>query len=774
MYTIGVMIGNAASPHTVDLMQGIYNEAQRKNVNVVFFLGIHSSYFYRDVFGSNGDKNYDYQFNTVYDYARMGDLDALIIAYGSLCIFLENSDKEAFLKRFEGIKRVMVEEYDDGQDASYIICDNHGGMYANMEHLIKDHHCKHFVYLSGPKDNTDAMERKKGFIDALVDYQIPFSEDMVEYGDYSEYVKPQIRALLDRYPDADAIVCANDSMAIAAYGVCEERGLRVGDDIAVTGYDDSLSAKTMDPPLTTVLQNAFEEGALGVQMAIDLCEGRKGRGHVCESTLVKRESCGCAREKLKFDEKELIIQYLDKAGNCAEIAEVFLKKCVRGNITPQIFAELKSSFTKKFQTDYDAGIKDAFDRKNTLISAEFAKEIFSGPYAKYLSVNAVMQCAFSMCHFMISRSDDPKKREEIFEAIQDVSLYLQKYTTKRGMNEVNSFRNDMWFMPLITRDMINNAEDEEAFYCGIMQKLRAIKTKSAYLFLLPQPVVHKHKKNWKFPKKLELVARHIGDEVHTFVENPPVITEKEGIMSLIRPDHQCSLFCYNVFNAERQYGILVGEIEPKDMLLLYFASMQIGPALRHHEISHMQKMTQNNLFDSLKLIEEKNKMLNFISEVDELTKCYNRRGFIERAIMLNKDNISKKAVLIFGDLDHLKEINDTFGHTEGDYAIQSVGRLFEEACIENSIIARLGGDEFVMMFLAESISAQETIAKIKQNYEKLNETSGKPYYVEISMGYTEFICGEDIVLGDLLKKADDTLYEAKKVRRKTICRQVIS
>ena len=77
-YTIGVMIGNANSPHTMNLMQGIFHAAKSME-----------SYF-----GEDTEDDYDYQFNVVYDYQAFADADALIIAYGSLCIFLDEKESK--------------------------------------------------------------------------------------------------------------------------------------------------------------------------------------------------------------------------------------------------------------------------------------------------------------------------------------------------------------------------------------------------------------------------------------------------------------------------------------------------------------------------------------------------------------------------------------------------------------------------------------------------------------------------------------------------------
>lgn len=69
-------------------------------------------------------------------------------------------------------------------------------------------------------------------------YHLPVSDKMIAQGDYSEFVDRQVDQLLDDNPNAEAIVFANDEMAFAGYRVCEKRGLKVGKDILITGFDD--------------------------------------------------------------------------------------------------------------------------------------------------------------------------------------------------------------------------------------------------------------------------------------------------------------------------------------------------------------------------------------------------------------------------------------------------------------------------------------------------------------------------------------------------------
>jgi diguanylate cyclase (GGDEF)-like protein len=171
----------------------------------------------------------------------------------------------------------------------------------------------------------------------------------------------------------------------------------------------------------------------------------------------------------------------------------------------------------------------------------------------------------------------------------------------------------------------------------------------------------------------------------------------------------------------------------------------------------------------LKVIQEQNHILSFISEYDELSKLLNRRGFIERALQTMEQQAGKTAYLIFGDLDHLKEINDCFGHAAGDYAIKQAANRLLECLPGNSIIARIGGDEFVSLVLSDAVSFRDSVFdKLKEAGDTFNAKSEKPYYIDLSVGILEFFCSPQIDLNEIIQQADELLYQAKAKRRTSI------
>ena len=142
---------------------------------------------------------------------------------------------------------------------------------------------------------------------------------------------------------------------------------------------------------------------------------------------------------------------------------------------------------------------------------------------------------------------------------------------------------------------------------------------------------------------------------------------------------------------------------------------------------------------------------------------------MERALQLCENNIGKKAHLIFGDLDHLKEINDCFGHAAGDFAISCASNRLRDVLPDDAIIARIGGDEFISLILSEDEAFHEHILKkLKSAGDAFNQASDKPYYVEFSFGIYDFICDPQVDLNQIIQQSDKLLYEAKALRRKSI------
>jgi diguanylate cyclase (GGDEF)-like protein/PAS domain S-box-containing protein len=186
----------------------------------------------------------------------------------------------------------------------------------------------------------------------------------------------------------------------------------------------------------------------------------------------------------------------------------------------------------------------------------------------------------------------------------------------------------------------------------------------------------------------------------------------------------------------------------KDTTLLEFVSSQVATAIER------------------KRMEEELKRL---AHYDTLTGAYNR-GYglelLQRQLKLSKRDKSP-LLLAYSDLDNLKDINDEFGHEEGDGVMAQVAKLFKSILREVDIITRMGGDEFLVIFLDSSLNEIPIIRKrLSKELARLNQISKKPYKIEFSTGFSNYDPVNPLSMDELIRIADEKMYEEKKSKNK--------
>ena len=158
--------------------------------------------------------------------------------------------------------------------------------------------------------------------------------------------------------------------------------------------------------------------------------------------------------------------------------------------------------------------------------------------------------------------------------------------------------------------------------------------------------------------------------------------------------------------------------------------------------------------------------LGNLALTDELTGLYNRRGFMalaERQLKLGRR--SGRGMLLFVmDVDCLKYINDSFGHCEGDRALKRTAEVLEQTFRDSDVVARLGGDEFGVLAIEASGHSEATIKARLFECLKSNCAKESPYQISLSLGLARFDSGSRTSIGELMARADQTMYEHKKQR----------
>ena len=163
-----------------------------------------------------------------------------------------------------------------------------------IEHLIKDHGCKDIAYVRGPIGYGEADKRFQGYVAALEKYDIPYREEFVYTGMFTLESGIQAAQKMEQLGiKPQAIACANDSMAIGALEYLKMQGVRVPEEVLITGFDNSETAKYSSPAISSIDKNPYELGKQAVYEIAAIMDGKKPEVINIKSNPCCRSSCGC-------------------------------------------------------------------------------------------------------------------------------------------------------------------------------------------------------------------------------------------------------------------------------------------------------------------------------------------------------------------------------------------------------------------------------------------------------------------------------------------------
>lgn len=280
---IGLVVNDLVGTYQHTFWSGMIAAAAQEDCDLVSFNG-----------GELGSRHHDKAMRrSAFDLIGGAKPDALVLMAPALMNSGDQTRLDAFLKKLGNTPRVTVGFTLPGHPA--VLLDNSSGMAAVVEHLVHQHGRRRFAFLGGPNFNSDARERRENFLSVLERAGLPFEPILEATASWDfAMAKEQVLALCDTGVPFDALVAANDDMALAAIEALRERGRRVPDDVVVTGFDNAEEGIWSNPGLTSVHQPVFEQGEACVRLALEHLEGSAaGRTRTMRTRIVTRGSCGC-------------------------------------------------------------------------------------------------------------------------------------------------------------------------------------------------------------------------------------------------------------------------------------------------------------------------------------------------------------------------------------------------------------------------------------------------------------------------------------------------
>jgi diguanylate cyclase (GGDEF)-like protein/PAS domain S-box-containing protein len=212
-------------------------------------------------------------------------------------------------------------------------------------------------------------------------------------------------------------------------------------------------------------------------------------------------------------------------------------------------------------------------------------------------------------------------------------------------------------------------------------------------------------------------------------------------------------------SASAEYGFIAKDGTRK------YGDISGAPMIRDEKIIGVTCVVRD-ITDRKRMEEE----IRALAITDPLTGLYNRRGFLALADQQLKiaERAKKCMLLVFADLDGMKQINDSLGHKTGDEALVEVSRILKAAFRKADIVARMGGDEFAILALGASMDYSSILTdRMQQEIEIHNADEKKGYSISLSLGMDYYDPEHPSSIDDLMSRADEEMY-AQKRNKKTI------
>ncbi len=655
MYNIGLIVGNIEDDFSRQVSEGAHRAAEILGDNLFVFPVKYLNF--SEVIKNVTRQQFEYQYNFLLAYARSCSLDMVILCLSTIAYRTDREEYLKILNMFEDIPVFLISSEEEGY--SSIMFDNVLGLKQGIQYLINSRGCKNIGMVSGPLDKKDARERLQAYREVLTMNNLVQHESMIVCGDFSEWSVRQAEELVENNPNLDAIVCANDCMAKSVYKVLHNRGIEIGKDICVLGFDDIDEAENLFPPLATVRADASVMGYQAFMEVHAMLEEAKGN---------KKQ---ISVRRLKVDTKFI---NRESASGQKAIVSVDLE-------------ELKQTYQDKLQS----------------------------------------------------------------------------------MTEANHRLN------ILTRDMLMYYEKENGGFSNFLDAFYLTKNNSCYLFMLEEPILYYAKEDFRVVDKLYLQAYRLNDEIVEYQINEKQVCLDDLFSNRYIENKAKTYMIIDIYSREKQYGIMVCDMTPESFPYVENICYQIGIATKMIELLHVQEILLAEKEVMVQKLAQENLILDNISNKDELTGIYNRRGFITNTMdmLQNKRYLDKKAIIIYADLNYLKLINDRYSHAEGNYALQACAKILDGVTCEEYVAGRIGGDEFALFCILENgMDGTEIKKQLKQSMQDINISSHKPYEIAMSIGVHEFVISKKCDLKELMKEADAMSYIEKRMKKPFVERKV--
>ena len=750
--TLGLLVDHLVSGYARLLIAGVQDWCLARDTNLIAFTG--------QVLRS--PHGHEYQSNVIYEYIRKGTVDALVMAAGTQYSYLSRSELRAYVNRFEAIPRVSIGVELDGVPS--VLIDNASGIRQAMEHLARVHGLRRIAFLEGPDTNEEAVQRREAYQAAV--RTLGLDEDPMLRIEGGDFTQTGGRAALERWLDRDsrpgfqALLAANDEMAIAAAQLLSERGHLIPRDTAIIGFDNIATAQFALPSLTTVDQSLHGQGWAAADLAARLARGEQvPPTTVLPVHLTLRTSCGCLhRDVAELDElppaRTDAASGPTGAGARAPTVPSIVERCLAGWPASRPFEK--------------AAVREALGalvpQSGSRRFLETLHEALVGPratvdLASWGPVLAALQ------RELVAGARTVDEVAAVWSQFQKARVLLAGLQGTEQGRRLSELRGHLHDLRGVMDGLISVASIEELMD-DLTPELGRLDLGTCFIALYGSEVMHRRGDPWSIPTRADLMLAVVHGRRMRAAEGP--FSPAQSLLPADVLSRRFELVASAMYFREEQIGYLLFEPGGRDPAIYETFGVLLSNVLKGSRLLRARQKAEERLRQVLAELEEYNQRLSGLSQTDELTGLYNRRAFLS----LGAQNLTlarrmgRGGTMFFADLDDLKKINDTFGHEEGDLALQQAARILGETFRHADLVARLGGDEFCVLAVDTDEDFTRVVrARLNTALQDYNGRTGKRYRLSISIGSVAFERSSAVGLEELMRGADEILYAEKNKRK---------
>ena len=566
---------------------------------------------------------------------------------------------------------------------------------------------------------------------------------------------------IDKNPGVEAFFCVNDDTAFGVYAALKERGIEIGKDVYVIGYDNTLQGAKAKPSLSTVMADANALGVHALELALLAMGDSNAESIVIPTRFIKRESCG--KEKMK--RKDAQLKRLDAAYIDDYFDEIFYRYVMEGkdNRLKTIFHTIMEMIIDGYRGDYQQdGIYTALP---TLLEAFFRMGAL-----EYADVENLLVHIEEVSDIVIEKCADNVTLQKTFRGIGEIyrDVILSEEEHQGKMLTLEDQKN--YDLKMFVTKSMQFEKGSAQSYEVLLQNLDWLDIGDAVLYAYDKPIVHLEQETFQIPRHIYVKAVLHNGAVKTTFGKSQRKRSKEMFHNHLFENGSHAKVLLPLFSSEVLYGVLLCDMSEKLFENGEFLAGQLGTAMKMLYLLKTNEDIQNQYEESMVVLRENNIALDALAKSDGLTGILNRRGFTEDAAKrLEQARGQKDTLVAYIDMNNLKIINDRYGHDEGDFSIRTISQLLREI-FPKGIVGRIGGDEFALLTEYTGEELEDIKYRVYNVFRVFNAGTDKAYNVMVSAGF--YVIGKDseTELADALAFADEKLYIEKQNRPKVVAK----